>query len=283
MEIFRLQELPYAGEDDTQRSYDLYFPLDERQFLPEKPSADPPVIIFVHGGAWRSEDKGDHRPLAEELVRRTRACVAVPNYRLSPRTPPLHHPTHAADLLTFLAYLYNVGYQTARGTLRRTRWYLVGHSCSAHMIASIVLDSSAATPSLAPPAGMLAAVRGVVFSEGIYDLDALLKKWPEYGKWFIHDAFGEKTDYSAFSVAKYPARKSDIRWLLLHSSGDELVDLGQTEIMGTHLRAIHEGELDAVTTDTNVLTDKHDDVLKNEYYLSKVSQFVLDLDNRVQV
>ncbi|KAL1680940.1 Alpha/Beta hydrolase protein [Schizophyllum commune] len=274
MEITSILDLQYAGVDDPFRSYDLYLPADKAE------GADLPVIIFVHGGAWRSEDKRDHRPLAEELVRRTNASVAVPNYRLSPRTPPLHHPAHAEDLLTFLIHLHDVGYQTASGTLSRTRWYLVGHSCSAHMIASILLDSSKATPSLTPPPAVLNAVRGIVFSEGIYDINSLLAKWPDYGKWFIWDAFGQQADYANYSVAAYPLRKTGARWYLLHSHADTLVDIGQTEAMGAHLRTIHEGDAEAVRVDIGGPTEDHDDVLKGEYYLHNVSQFILDLENK---
>ncbi|TRM55274.1 Alpha/Beta hydrolase protein [Schizophyllum amplum] len=278
MDIVRLADLQYARVDDPQRKYDFYIPVDEPSKFPDgMREADLPVIIFVHGGAWRSEDKHDHRKLAEELARRTHACVAVPNYRLSPRTPPLHHPAHAEDVLTFLTHLHDVGCEFVRDIFSRSRWYLVGHSCSAHMIASIVLNSDGTTPSLAPPARVLDAIRGVAFSEGIYDIDLLLARWPDYGRWFIHDAFGEREEYSAVSIARYPLRKPGTRWLLMHSCEDELVDPGQTKAMGAHLQEIH-ADQEAVTIDIGGPTEKHDDVLKGEYYLRSVSRFVLDIE-----
>ena len=48
MEITSILDLQYAGVDDPYRSYDLYLPADKAE------GADLPVIIFVHGGAWRS-------------------------------------------------------------------------------------------------------------------------------------------------------------------------------------------------------------------------------------
>ena len=48
MEITSILDLQYAGVDDPYRSYDLYFPADKVG------DADLPVIVFVHGGAWRS-------------------------------------------------------------------------------------------------------------------------------------------------------------------------------------------------------------------------------------
>lgn len=59
--------------DDKYRSLDLY--------LPEAADRQTPLLVFIHGGAWRSEDKQDHASLADQLVQRGRFAVAVPNYR----------------------------------------------------------------------------------------------------------------------------------------------------------------------------------------------------------
>ena len=67
---------------------------------------------------------------------------------------------------------------------------------------------------------------------------------------------------------------------MLHSRQDTLVDIGQTETMGAHLRKIHPGYSEAVRVDIGGPTEDHDDVLKGEYYLHHVSQFILDLESK---
>ena len=47
------------------------------------PSGDAPVLVFVHGGYWRSLDKADHSFVAPAFTR-DGACVVVPNYTLCP-------------------------------------------------------------------------------------------------------------------------------------------------------------------------------------------------------
>ncbi|MBK8070793.1 MAG: alpha/beta hydrolase [Ramlibacter sp.] len=42
-----------------------------------------PVLLFIHGGYWRSLDKRDHSFVAPAFTRRG-ACVVVPNYALCP-------------------------------------------------------------------------------------------------------------------------------------------------------------------------------------------------------
>jgi arylformamidase len=45
--------------------------------------ADAPVLVFIHGGWWRSLDKRDHAFVAPAFTREG-ACVVLPNYALAP-------------------------------------------------------------------------------------------------------------------------------------------------------------------------------------------------------
>ena len=47
-----------------------------------------PVLVFLHGGYWRSLDKSDHSFVAPPFTR-CGACVVVPNYALCPGTPSI--------------------------------------------------------------------------------------------------------------------------------------------------------------------------------------------------
>ncbi|EEB99569.1 hypothetical protein MPER_00730, partial [Moniliophthora perniciosa FA553] len=144
----------------------------------------------------------------------------------------------------------------------------------AHMLSSIILDSSHVTPSLTPADKILAAVRGVIMSEGIYDLEMLLSRVPGYKDWFIEPAFGHMHSYADFSVSRYPPRgDNDVRWFIIHSKGDTLVDLVQSETMASHLKAISSPA--HVEDSIGQLEDEHDDVLRNEEYIRMVTRFIL--------
>ncbi|KAF9483883.1 hypothetical protein BDN70DRAFT_873287 [Pholiota conissans] len=138
------------------------------------------------------------------------------------------------------------------------------------MLCSILLESP--EPELAPQPHILRAVKGVVLSEGIYDLDALLVRFPAYRQWFIEPAFGPPTpDYKHFSALAFPLREgSQIAWLLLHSKGDTLVDTAQTENMHAHLAAL---DPQRASINMDDLVEDHDDTLRSEAYTLLVSQF----------
>lgn len=249
----------------------------------EQPAAG--ALVFVHGGAWRSEDKADHASLARRLAETTKSPVLVPNYRLTATKRTEHmfrHPGHAQDILDFLRFLETWALPSQpKGTAAPVRsLILIGHSCSAHMLASIFLDSDHVTPSLCPPPQLLKAVKGIVMSEGIYDIGLLLKTFPKYADWFIEDAFGVRDDdYAPFDVSKYASRtttgRDPISWLVLHSKADTLIDIPQSQKMYDRLIELNRGQTEGrILHDFGSLKDEHDDILRGDEYVALIKEFV---------
>ncbi|KIJ34666.1 hypothetical protein M422DRAFT_51901 [Sphaerobolus stellatus SS14] len=212
-----------------------------------------PLIVYVHGGAWRSESKALHAPLARRLRELTGFPVAVVEYRLSTQENNfIKHPEHAKDVLEDLETLVN----WAEAPYDRTRFYLIGHSAGGHLLTSIFLDSN--IPSIRPSDALLRAAKGIAIASGLYDLDALLAKFPSYD--FVPQAFN--TPYEPWNTTTYPLYPGvvDTRWHVIHSSGDTLVDFGQSDAIYEHLGKIYvEKGLDRslITKDYETLTTGH--------------------------
>lgn len=62
-----------SDPSDTKNKLDLYLPDD---------MMSGPLLVYVHGGAWRMGDKADFKFLAEKFVQK-RFAIAIINYRLS--------------------------------------------------------------------------------------------------------------------------------------------------------------------------------------------------------
>lgn len=198
----------------------------------------------------------------------------MPNYRLTPTNETsgntLQHPSHTEDILRFLEFLITWNGPVDDGhAIDIKQLFLMGHSCGAHMLSCILLDSSATTPSLAPSIVLLDAVKSVILSEGIFDLDLLNARFPDYLSWFIAPTFGKLDSYAAFATTSYPTRRHEYSWLLIHSTGDTLVDLVQSVQMLRHLRASN-GQVILNTS----FTQDHDDILSSDDFVDVVKQFI---------
>jgi len=115
-------------------------------------------------------------------------------------------------------------------------------------------------------------------SEGIYDLELLLEHFPRYQEQFVAATFGEDKPLSCFATTKYPlcGSSTHIRWLVIHSAGDQYVDLPQSEAIFHHLSLLY-GPLAGhfVLKNFDKLTRDHNDILIQDDYVKIVQDFVI--------
>ncbi|KAG2157341.1 alpha/beta-hydrolase [Suillus clintonianus] len=261
-------------------NFDIYIPKQNRLLntSDEQSHITPPLVCFIHGGAWRGEDKLDHVELARGLASFTGYVVAVPNYRLSPRDTTEEnaflHPNHAKDILRFLEFVITWGGPGGTSVYDPNRLCLMGHSCGAHMLSSIFLEPTQGEDHLRPSAELLKSIKAMITSEGIYDIDLLLSSFPTYRAWFVEAAFGRRSTYGENSVTKMNPRVEyhHLQWLIVHSKGDTLVDEAQSEAMYQHL--LH--TIPHVTKNFGELIEEHNVILKGAAFVRLVGQFILD-------
>jgi acetyl esterase/lipase len=127
-------EVPYAAQSESQR-LDVY--------LPEKGAGPLPVILAIHGGAFRSGDKADGQltPMLEGL-RRGYAVVSV-NYRLSGEAL---FPAQIQDVKAALRWVRTEGRSVGLDGDRVAAW---GGSAGGHL--ATLLGTSAGVADLEPP------------------------------------------------------------------------------------------------------------------------------------
>ena len=123
-----------------------------------------PLLVFIHGGYWRSLDKRDFSFLAPAFVA-SDVNLAVVNYGLAPATSM---EEMVRQLLRSVAWLYQSA--SAIG-VDRSRIVIAGHSAGAHLAAMMAaVDWRQWDVSL--PANV---VHGVVCISGLYDLEPLAR------------------------------------------------------------------------------------------------------------
>jgi arylformamidase len=129
----RWQTLSEAARSHHRCVLDVAYGRDNKESLDIFPSEVPhsPVIVFVHGGYWRSLDKADHSFVAPELTKMG-SCVVVPNYDLCPNVTI---PQITMQMVKCLAWVHK-NIKHWGGDPRQI--HLIGHSAGGHLAAMLM-------------------------------------------------------------------------------------------------------------------------------------------------
>jgi len=119
-----------------------------------------PVLVFIHGGYWRSLDKADHSFIAPEFTQ-AGACVVVPNYALC---PAISIPGIVQQMVAALAWTWRHAADFGGDPKNIT---VIGHSAGGHLAAMLLTtDWTAQAPDLPP-----GLVKNAMSISGLYDLE----------------------------------------------------------------------------------------------------------------
>lgn len=133
-----------------------------------------PVLVFIHGGYWRSLDKADHAFLAPAFVRQG-VCVVVPNYALC---PAVTIPDIGAQMVQALVWVYR---HIARFGGDPNRITVAGHSAGGQLAAWLLTcpwpqlptDLQPGLQSDLQPDLPPALVKNALSISGLFDLEPL--------------------------------------------------------------------------------------------------------------
>lgn len=227
-----LRGVPYGVIDGAR-------PLELDLWLPENAPGPCPVIVFVHGGAWRQGLRDDMGPLLRDAVPDPFArlaaagfAVACADYRLSGEAV---YPAQLDDLRTALGWLHARSGELDTDSSRTVLW---GTSAGGHLAALTALAGPAGTA--VPPA------RGCVVWYAPTDLAALVEDCPpgrfdpgsatSFEALLLGSALDAAPDLVAAAGPANRVTPGAPPFLVLHGTEDTLVPVAQGRRLAAALR-----------------------------------------------
>jgi hypothetical protein len=129
-----------------------------------KNSENTPVLIFIHGGAWKQGDKNMYMELGNTFAGYYNLTTVLINYRLS--APPYNavHPTHIYDVAKAFHWVYD---NIADYGGDPDKIYIFGQSAGAHLSTLLATDDR----YISDREGLsLNLIKANVSMSGLYDL-----------------------------------------------------------------------------------------------------------------
>ncbi|MGE5147396.1 MAG: alpha/beta hydrolase [Candidatus Eiseniibacteriota bacterium] len=130
-------------------------------FFPAKGGAKAPVLTFIHGGYWQSQDKSGHSFVAEPFVA-AGVAVAMIGY---PIAPEVGMDAIVASIRSALVWL---GRHAGEHGGDPARLHLTGHSAGGHLTAYMMAEDFSAEPDLPQP-----LLKGGLALSGLYELEPI--------------------------------------------------------------------------------------------------------------
>lgn len=174
-------------------------------FKPSDPTSTPPLILFIHGGGWRTGDRTQASHAKPQYFVDSGYAYASAGYRVLPDGSV---EDQASDIGKAIAKL-----RAEAGDLGfdAERIVLMGHSAGAHLAALVATDPTYAGDDFA-------AIKGVILLDGAgYDVPASMAAPTRQSLRLYQSVFGtDPTRQSALSPVSHVGGEDAANWLILH-------------------------------------------------------------------
>ncbi|MEO1524086.1 MAG: alpha/beta fold hydrolase [Planctomycetota bacterium] len=217
-----IKDIAYREGDSEKWELDLFLPKNEKASSQSKR----PAIVFIHGGGWRSGDKGGGQWRSQPIAyaQKGYVCISV-NYRLTDETSItgcIEDCKNAVRWLRAHAEKYNVD---------PDRIGAYGNSAGAHLVSVLGLaDEKAGLEGDGPYQNHSSAVQAVVCSAPPTDLinwDGKSEFDPRRGERLFGTSDLEKGRSLAKKCSPITYVKKDVPFLVIHGTADRTVPIYQ--------------------------------------------------------
>ena len=223
------KDLSYVSDGHSRQKLDLYLPDGKGPF---------PVLVWIHGGAWRTGSKDRARGL--NWLNRGVALASV-NYRLS------QHATFPAQIEDCKSALRWLRAHALAYNLDTDRFLAWGASAGGHLVALLGVTEDTRTFDVGDHLQQSSAVRAVVDEYGPTDFLQMDAMDGDSGRIVHNSADSPESQLIGGPIQEHPEKvqsanpltyvsKNSAAFLIIHGDQDPLVAHEQSEILHNALQ-----------------------------------------------
>ncbi|MDP2338770.1 MAG: alpha/beta hydrolase [Bacteroidota bacterium] len=224
-DIEEIKNIEYKNVDRKSLQLDMYIPQTIR-----KPA---PLLVFIHGGGWRSGERADYLVYLVAFAKKGYMTATV-SYRLLKDGP---YPACAEDITDAVQWFYKHGTEYGYDP---DRIALIGGSAGAHlaMLAAYEWQKPGVTNDSLFVSPNRHRIKAVVEIYGPVDLTTEYSRTHNTVTTFITHSFEEAPElYLEASPAHY-LDKTDPPTMILHGTSDNLVPISQSDNLKASLDSL---------------------------------------------
>ena len=220
------KDMEYARIGERVLALDLYHPTET--------TGPAPVVVWVHGGAWRSGSKNDVP--VKRWVEQGFAIASV-DYRLSPEAP---FPAQVHDIKAAIRFLQS---KSAELRIDPQKVVTAGSSAGGHLAALVGVSNGVAEleGDIGVPAATPARVGAIVSFFGASNLESILSQSTPHGlsvrvpalKLLIGGTPDEKPDLAKLASPVAHVDAGDPPLWLVHGDADPQMPIEQSKELAT--------------------------------------------------
>ncbi len=222
--------IPYANDTLKRHQLDVYLPANAKPNLP--------LVIWLHGGAWRTNDQcGDMSYMKNTIsaMLNNGYAIASIGYRYSTESV---YPQIVQDCNTAIEFLYQ---NANKYGFDKSKIALMGFSAGGYLANMVALTQNSGIKTfLAPNAKKLFKIKAIIDFYGPADLVSMVKRGEELDpKDAITQLLGaspiDRPDLAKFASPINYVDKNDPPFLIVNGEKDESVSYLQSKLLGSYL------------------------------------------------
>ena len=221
-QVIQTKDIIFKDVGGVELGVDVYQPRDD--------TTPNPLVLIIHGGYWKSGDKGVHVQQGVEFAKMGYTAASV-NYRLS---ADHKFPSNIEDIYDCIRYLTAHAAEYNIDPNRIVTW---GGSAGGHLSAFIGLAAN--TEGRSYNAGINAdAIKGVIAMYGMHDLTLQIQREHPFTQQYIGEPFEEASTRYRDASPIYHVDVNDPPVLLVHGSLDGSVSVKNSDALSGLLEEV---------------------------------------------